>query len=145
MPSVGSFKAEALPKNYVGIVASKLISVADINAWAAANTAVTSVGSQYLVNGTLTATVGPTTALSVTVGNATIAVGSTYRNLGKTIRIGTSGQPDALVLQLVQIAGTSANNGQPSSVTGTARGYVVVANNATELSDASLKVAVARA
>jgi hypothetical protein len=73
------------------------------------------------------------------------AVGASYRNLGKTIRIGTSGQPDALVLQLVQLAGTNANNGQPTSVLGDARGYVIVANNTSTVPVSGIyAVAVAR-
>jgi len=143
MPSVGSFKAEALPKNYVGLsAAGRIFSVADIAAWVAANPTVTSVGSQYYLNGTMTASVGPTAALSSTTATA---IGVSYRNLGKTIRIGTSGQPDALVLQLVQPAGTSADNGQPSTTAG--RGYVIVANNTSTVTVASsiYGVTVARA
>jgi hypothetical protein len=124
----------------------------DVDAWQTANSSyVKKLGTTYVVKPTVTKTfhlilydvANPGNALDPT-GAPNLSLNQTLKDLGKEIRIGTASETSLLVLRLVQFPGPSTSNGIPDNFDNGGTGYIVVENNATDLSDDEFQVYVSR-
>lgn len=146
MPGILKHYAQNLTRSLaVSNLDAVFFSDRDLATWVSANSPnVSKIGSLYLVNGISVDDVlnGNNGATALLPTNGLIRERKNLKDLGKEVYIGTSGEVRVLVLRRVQrYVDTSSNNGS-SNLNDV--GYVVVENNATNLSGDDFHVRVAR-
>jgi hypothetical protein len=151
MTSVNSFVAQRVTPSFTvtSTAAPALVTLAQVYAWYDRNKAnVSKLGNTYVMSAANFTASSAAILNDLTFNGSTFnVVGTTLKDFGEVIRIGTPTAADLIVLRRVQIPGLAENNGSPANGSYTAvgdatgTGYVVVQNN-SDVAGASSKFLV---